>query len=364
MSVKLLSQGGYGCVYYPGLFCDGKPLDNDKLVTKLQVDAEWTDREIHIGSIILKINNFNLHFAPVIESCDVNIKKLNEPDILDKCEIIKPEMQDYKIMFIPYIEKQGFLYTLFKDYNSKIILFLLEINKQLLSSIKKLIDSSLIHFDLKAENIILNRKNSYPIIIDFGISILKNNLSDKTYKTYFYSYHPEYTPWALEIHLICYFVKFNKLDSRVTEDDIIKVCSEFSYSNKRFKKVFSKQFIYNYKIKSIEFYSQFIGQDVRYLIKYLISISWYTWDSYSISILNLQIFDLIFNNKFFKNKLLNRFYEYTLLSLHYDPEKRPSVQQGIANIQSLYSKNDLEDNIKLFELMKLYINKIDIRDII
>ena len=122
MSVKLLSQGGYGCVYYPGLFCDGKPLGNEKLVTKLQVDAEWTDREIFIGSMIVKINNFHLYFAPVIESCDINIKKITDPNILDNCEIIKSGVQDYKIMFIPYIEKQGFLYTLFKDYNSKVLL--------------------------------------------------------------------------------------------------------------------------------------------------------------------------------------------------------------------------------------------------
>jgi len=364
MSVKLLSQGGYGCVYYPGLFCDGKALDNDKLVTKLQIDAEWTDREIFIGSLVVKMNNFNLYFSPVIESCDLNIKKINDPNILDKCEIIKPETNNYKIMFIPYIQKQGFLYTLFKDYNSKILLHILEINKQLLLSIKKLSDGSLIHFDLKAENIILNKKNSYPVIIDFGISILKNNLSEKTYKTYFYSYHPEYSPWSLEIHLICYFVKLNKLGSRVTEHDIIKVCSEFSYLNKRFQKVFSKKFIYNYKIKSIEFYSQFINNNVNELIKYLISISWYTWDLYSISMLNLQIFHLIFNNRFFKNKLLNKFFEYNLLYLHYDPEKRPTIQQAIANIQSLFSENDLYENKYLYELMKLYINKIDIMNII
>ena len=45
----------------------------------------------------------------------INIKKITDPNILDNCEIIKSGVEDYKIMFIPYIEKQGFLYTLFKN---------------------------------------------------------------------------------------------------------------------------------------------------------------------------------------------------------------------------------------------------------
>ena len=56
--------------------------------------------------------------------------------------------------------------------------------------------------------------------------------------------------------------------------------------------------------------------------------------------------------------------EYNLLYLHYDPEKRPTIQQAIANIQSLFSENDLYENKYLYELMKLYINKIDIMNII
>ena len=36
---NLLSQGGFGCVYYPGLKCDNEDdnnNNNDKFVTKLQ----------------------------------------------------------------------------------------------------------------------------------------------------------------------------------------------------------------------------------------------------------------------------------------------------------------------------------------
>ena len=33
---KLLSQGGFGCVYYPGITCNGETDKDKKYVTKLQ----------------------------------------------------------------------------------------------------------------------------------------------------------------------------------------------------------------------------------------------------------------------------------------------------------------------------------------
>ena len=364
MSVKLLSQGGYGCVYYPGLFCDGTPLNDDKIVTKLQVDAEWTDREIKLGSEISKVNNFHLYFAPVIESCNFNLKNIKDPSLLDECEVIKEGVSNYKIMFIPYVEKQGFLYTLFKDYNSRILLYLFEINKQLLTSIKKLVDSSIIHFDLKAENIILNKKNSYPIIIDFGISIGKDDLNQSNYKNYFYAYHPEYTPWSLEIHLINYFVKYHKPNTTVENEHIVKVCTEFIYFNKRFANVLSKKFTFLYREKSIEYYKKYVGKKVGGVVADLINISWNTWDSYSISIMNLQILHLIFNNKFFENELLKKYYEYLLLNVHYDPTRRPTIQEQISSIQSFYSRNSLEENQELYDLIEKYLSEIKLSNII
>ena len=33
---NLLSQGGFGCVYYPGIKCNGKTNTNKSIITKLQ----------------------------------------------------------------------------------------------------------------------------------------------------------------------------------------------------------------------------------------------------------------------------------------------------------------------------------------
>ena len=46
---KLLSQGGFGCIYYPGLKCNGKPQNNKNVVSKLQKKDDSSDNEIKIG---------------------------------------------------------------------------------------------------------------------------------------------------------------------------------------------------------------------------------------------------------------------------------------------------------------------------
>ena len=52
---NLLSQGGFGCVYYPGIDCKGSVLTNKKFASKLQVKNSSSDNEIAIGNEIKKI---------------------------------------------------------------------------------------------------------------------------------------------------------------------------------------------------------------------------------------------------------------------------------------------------------------------
>ena len=46
---KLLGQGSYGCVYYPGISCSGK-MNKKKTVTKLQEISFYSVNEINIGT--------------------------------------------------------------------------------------------------------------------------------------------------------------------------------------------------------------------------------------------------------------------------------------------------------------------------
>jgi len=357
---KLLSQGGYGCVYHPGLFCDGSSI-GDEYVSKMQIDAEWTEREILLGSRIVKINNYLWYFAPVVKYCNLNINVIKDKTLLKDCEIIKPGETDYKLMFIPYVEKQPFLYTLFKNYNSMVFLYLIEVTKQLLISIKKLTEQSVIHFDLKAENIILNTKNKYPIIIDFGISIDYAKVNSSNYSDYFYGYHPQYYVWPIEVHIICFLVNNRKLRT-LTIDDLRTICNDIVIDNKRFD-VFGTSFKEEYILKSIEYYKKYVGKKKLDIIKKLISTSWYTWDMYSIAIFNLQIFAIIFNKSFFYNKLLVKFFKLTMESIHYNPSKRPLVDDKISSISAIYLQNNLAENQQLSKYLNERIKNIDVEQL-
>ena len=45
---KLLAQGGFGCIYYPGINCNSKPT-SDKFVSKIQKRNQTSENEINIG---------------------------------------------------------------------------------------------------------------------------------------------------------------------------------------------------------------------------------------------------------------------------------------------------------------------------
>ena len=103
---KLLSQGGFGCVFYPGVKCDGTSNPDKKIVTKVQEDNFNAKNEGRIGEILESIPNYNLYFLPVISSCPINIRKIDKTAI-SKCEIIK-ENTNYVAMDIDYIETVNF----------------------------------------------------------------------------------------------------------------------------------------------------------------------------------------------------------------------------------------------------------------
>ena len=171
---KLLSQGGFGCVYYPGFDCDGKADGDKKYVTKLQLNDVSSDNELFISEKIKKINNYQNFFAPIESVCDIDLRIINN-DILEKCEVVKGkgDYNKYTLMKIAYINQKNYFNAISRDSikNTYVIVEIFNSFSYLLTSLNLLIQNKIVHFDLKEENIIYNQYSYNPIIIDFGISI-------------------------------------------------------------------------------------------------------------------------------------------------------------------------------------------------
>ena len=125
MEIKLLNQGSYGCIFNPGINCENNKLTK-KYITKVQKQKEISKKETKIGKEIQKIVQYEKYFAPIIETCKLNLKKINNKEIR-KCNFIDTNKLDSyesnQILFVG--NKTLFTYVLDiihkKDFLKKIL---------------------------------------------------------------------------------------------------------------------------------------------------------------------------------------------------------------------------------------------------
>ena len=84
---ELISEGGFGCIFYPAFNCRGEVTKKSKgFVTKLQSNDFNAHNEEYIGSLIKQIINYNLFYVPVISSCTISLAAIDKKHI-DMCHI-------------------------------------------------------------------------------------------------------------------------------------------------------------------------------------------------------------------------------------------------------------------------------------
>lgn len=335
---KLLSQGGFGCVYYPGINCEGETEKNNKEVTKLQAVDFNAFNEIKIGEKVKMIPNYQLFFIPVIKHCEISLASIN-PQILSKCEVVSRNKDlKYMLMSMDYIPNESFYNFLTDVSKSKksMILNILETYSFLLNTYKLLVADKLVHFDTKSENILYNSDTHNPLLIDFGISFYVPDLNPATWPDYFYVYHPDYYIWAPEIHCINYLVNFP--DANMTNNLAKKIADECTKHNKALV-IFSPEFVEEYRNSSEEFLRKFVGKKRENIIRTLISY-YNTWDNYSLSILYLKLIGFLFNKRFFKNHLIILFSQLLLYNISPDPNKRKSLDETIRMYNNIFFKEE------------------------
>jgi serine/threonine protein kinase len=346
---KLLSQGGFGCVYHPGIKCDGTK-DKKRFVSKLQTNNYASVNEVDIGKVVEKIHNYKLFFLPIIEYCKINITEIDS-NLIEKCNTLH-DNTDLVLMKMNYIKNIGF-YDFIDQINKPLIIStIMNLYLSLLNSIELLANKNIVHYDLKDENILLDKKNKSPIIIDFGISLNMNNFTLENVEDFFYVYAPDYYIWSFDIHFICFLTSNIIEDTQVLTEEHIRTISYDCVKNNKIMTFFSDEFQENYKQQCIKFLSSFTNKTKGEILKKVIVKKNYdTWDNYAISCIILKTIHYIFGKGYISIDFFNKIIQILLVNIHPDPSRRYSIKQTKGKIKAVMENmnTSLED---IFTLVK------------
>lgn len=240
---KIIASGSYGCVFRPGINCEGKSTEDTRFVSKIQSNMVVSQNEINIGKFLQKIPDYEEYFSPIIENCPIGLGEIETKEV-ENCDPIKKSSETNIV--INKIKYEGsntlakYLIIMLKENPVKFLELFLETHITLLESLKRLQEVEVIHNDIKENNIICRDGDGRPIIIDFGISIekkymrLPEGLLESFTKgedgeepillyEYFYNYDDSYNVWCIDIIILNYMLnKLNEgwLSSLIKQSDI------------------------------------------------------------------------------------------------------------------------------------------------
>lgn len=349
---KLLSQGGFGCVFYPGINCDGSLNKDPMVATKVQKRDFNSQNEAEIGEIISSISGFEMFFLPVVDECAINIRQASNK-ALRKCEVVKDLEDEYVAMDVPYVKQTG-LPEMLQTLSSKdMILTIVESYRYLLMALDKLINANVVHFDLKLENVLFKKDTTNPRIIDFGISIPVEKLDTNNMREFFYVFAPDYYVWCPQICVIGFLL--HETNGDLTEEDVEEI-AELHTEGNRALDAFSAEFKDNFKQLLLMELKGFVGVKRNKVIKMMLD-SHETWDNYSLSVMFLRILTLLFPTDDHKNNLVILFSQILLMNIHPNPSRRLTIQDSQKKFNDIFMMDgDVEGYLNLarnFELSKI-----------
>jgi serine/threonine protein kinase len=221
-----------------------------------------------------------------------------------------------------------------EQYSYQLMSIAFDLYERIMDSIQLLIQHKIVHYDLKENNILIEKIQQLPYIIDFGLSIHVERLlehlwnekkqqkqRDETegtgtktkttidsnvlyhpdsskifkdnylWKQHFYIHAPDYYLWPLEVHLMTYLINEN---DTLTEESLRKICFEYIKHNRAIEYM-SREFKKRMFDHSFATFSRFIDQPREKVLNELITY-WDKWDMYAINIMFLKImYELIFH---------------------------------------------------------------------
>jgi serine/threonine protein kinase len=363
MKPRLINEGTYGCIFNPGFTCNynssigakRKESLDIKFATKVHsnVNTSIVRNEILISAKIRDhIPNFDTFFSPVLETCKVNLAKVDA----DKCKIVKDKKATQFISTkMKYVE--GLTLNKHVDQmlnrvkvQTKRYAEVVTLYKKICLGLAELRSINVVHFDLKDNNIIVTKSGS-PIIIDFGISIDMDKIMetmDKTlpmnsvaalahatsslpatssaaaaavaalapatssvhvtsspksesskqdlYKfldTSFYTFSTEYRPWCIDIVLISFIVQKQKPKDPITSSQIMNIFDEVMQKSKISTKPYLKDAFSIYRERFRETVADKYNDMENVLLLHHLLRNFNRWDLYSATVLFMDMLEKI-----------------------------------------------------------------------
>ena len=356
---KLIDQGGFGCVFYPGIECDGSISKNPKYISKLHKKNYHVVNEYNVGKKVTKIPLYEYYFAPIVNMCNIDIAKIDKRE-RDMCRVVSTTSSSSKfvIMKMPYIKNVSLIkYITNPNIDKKeIVTYVMDLYKFLLHSLNMLNSSGIVHFDFKIPNMLVEIKTKNPIIIDFGLSLPVNNLGPKTYSKYFYTYNAAYYVWPVDVHIINYVINVN---SNLTYNELVVLVDTNVKANPALH-IFSEEFVKRYRDLTINTYKKYTNIPGENVVTELVK-NCNTWDIYSLSVMFLCLINFISYNGFTDNKLIKEFSELLLLNMHPNAARRLSFDETKKRYKKLFSLDvsvDGYENVLNNFDKKIFVNKV------
>jgi len=310
--INLISQGSYGCIFSPGFTCNGRK-QKKPYITKVQKNADTSNRENSIGKKVKQIKNSEDYFAPILKTCEVSLAKMDQ-DKITRCDFIDDTIDTkYESNKLRYVGKNTLakhILHITKEEPTRLLHVLLNTHIRLITGFTKLFNAGILHLDVKENNIMIDDKTELPVIIDFGLSSEISKLAENDYSSVFFVYGPDYGPWCIDICMMTYianelkdsnvergmlgFAGFNNnasvdwKDRLVTRETLSRIINDYTSKNIALLDLFTADQRRQYNITLLEYFITFEGKPWKDVVEVLLSnVS--TWDCYAVSVCYLYL---------------------------------------------------------------------------
>lgn len=352
IEIKLVAEGTYGCIYRPGITCDGKQ-ETQQYITKIQKHKRAIQNESDISNKIRTIPGYTRFFAPILKQCGVKLTKDTQRG-LKQCEVFKDDnaadVAEYVSTKIRYVGDQDLMkYLLSLDHG-----FLektMKTHLYLLKGVQKMVARKVVHYDIKYNNVIYDQKLDVPIFIDFGLAFTTDKLLDpKADLEKIFFVFEYYSWWPIDV-LMCSFAmreigKMESMTEKVKLEQLDEIYDVFLHGtrdphdesvrqlkNDIFKIRISntEEDIATFRTAYYDYFSKFVGQTWWELYEDMIRYT-STWDSYSLAATYLVILDEAGAHN---GEKYNSYMNFLKSVVYTSPDKRTGLNATVKQLQKI-----------------------------